>query len=192
MAIIGVPGGITSVGTGGAFKTVTAEPPVQDLQTTPEANLRVLLSNTPQFQAATGTATAASAEGFIGIPFDPAYNDAGVAQTNPSPTDFRALIGEDERMMVKNLGTSGAATAGSIPLHFIDGIADGATDENAFLDFKAIVVAVTNDMRTLEGPYLILQNIMATDRPIRTRGSEGDTTLYFKAKFTVEHGVDGL
>ncbi len=175
---IGV-GDSTSVGTHGWWKS-TGLPPVQDNQNTPEENLRVLLSNTPQFQAATGTATVASAAGFIGIPNDPSINS----------TDFRAAIGEDGAASIKSAGTQGVVSGGTIPLMFIAGIADGVSEESAFTTFKQLLVNITQSMKTLQGPFLILQDIVASGIPRRSRKERGDGADYFIGNYDVEHGVE--
>lgn len=163
--------------------------PELDVQTTPEENLRILLQNTPQFQAATETATSGSAAAFIAIPFDPALDDG--AATAIADTAFRAGIGEDEQSRVSELGLFGAVTSGAIPLYFYQEIEDGATQEEAFITFKAKLVAVVNGMRNLDGPYLVLQSITAIEKPMRTGKEQGYAVERFVGKFTVEHGVDG-
>jgi len=172
--------------TGTASLAVVPTPTLYD---TPEENVRELLANCDEFMAATGTATVASATDFIGIPFDPASERGG---ESIAAAAFRACVGEDEQSSVINFGTNSAATSGSIPLYFYDGIGSGDTEEEAFVNFKKQIVAITNEMRFKDGPFIIVQSITAVEPPTRTRNEQGDSVLRFVAKFTVQHGVDGF
>jgi hypothetical protein len=165
--------------------------PSPTVRDTPEENLRELLANTTEFWAVTGTATAGSAEGFIGIPFDPALiSGSGVAET-----DFRAAIGEDQEASVRLFGTGSVVSSGSIPLALIADIPAGVSEESAFTTFKQKCIAIIEDMHETSqaGEYLVLQDIETDEMPMRDRKSQGDghgTDGPFVATYFVAWGLD--
>lgn len=186
-------GDALSVGLHGWRKS-TEVPPAPEVRDTPEENLREVLSNTEQFQAVTETATAGSAAAFVGLPFDPAYLE-GVAQTDPGPTDFRAVIGGDKEASTNLFGTGAVVGSGSIPLRFIADIAADDDEEDAFTEFKATCIAIIEDMHktSQEGAYLVLQAIETDEPPMRERREQGvqeGTDGPFEASYMVGWGLE--